>query len=253
MKRTTTALSAFAAGAALLLAGCGSDTSGSAAPATSAAAQAASPTSASDTSSEVASTEDSTSPISSADDSTSETSSANDSTSESSSDGTSTVDTSATTTVGGASTLDDTSTQWFTTYCSGLAPALDQVKNLSSTMTSAGSDPKALMKKLAPLFSTMGSAFTKTAKSLDGVPVPTFNGGDTLAKTVTTAMNEFGPKFTELGSALSKGDAAAMSKLQDLSKDISGLQELARFKVDARTLSAIKEIPSCAPLFSMAG
>ena len=31
MKRTTTALSAFAAGAALLLAGCGSDTAGTAA------------------------------------------------------------------------------------------------------------------------------------------------------------------------------------------------------------------------------
>ncbi|MEJ7648350.1 MAG: hypothetical protein WKF57_04765 [Nakamurella sp.] len=256
MKRTTTALSAFAAGAALLLAGCGSDTSGTAAsPAASQAPNTAS--------SAAPSTQDSTPVESTGGDSSStsaseeptseEPTSSDDTSSEPATDDSSTADTSATTTVGGGGDLDEASVTWFDTYCSGVSPALTEVKNLSGTMGGAGSDPKKLLQTLSKTFTSMGNAFTKTAKDLDGVPVPTFNGGDTLATSVTKAMNEFGPKFTKLGATLAKADPndpKALAQLQDLGKDMQGLQELSRFKVDAGTLAAIKEIPSCKTLFS---
>ena len=257
MKRTTTALSAFAAGAALLPAGCSSDTSGTAAsPAASQAPNTSSSASPStQDSTPVESTGGDSSSTSASEEPTSEepTSSDDTSSSEPATDDSSTADTSATTTVGGGGDLDEASVTWFDTYCSGVSPALAEVKNLSGTMGGAGSDPKKLLQTLSKTFTSMGNAFTKTAKDLDGVPVPTFNGGDTLATSVTKAMNEFGPKFTKLGATLAKADPndpKALAQLQDLGKDMQGLQELSRFKVDAGTLAAIKEIPSCKTLFS---
>lgn len=247
MKRTTTVLGAFAAAATLLLAGCGSDTAGTAAPATTTSAAMSSDMAPSSDASSAPSSDASSSDASSSDASSSDATSSEDSSSSS-------EDTAPTTTVGGESTLDETSTKWFDTYCSGVSPALEEAKKLSSI--GGTSDPKALFKTLSSTMTTMGNAFTQTAQKLEGVPAPTFNGGDTLAATVLKVMKEYGPKFTELGTELAKADPSdpkSMEKLSTLGSSMSDLQDLAKFKVDSKTLAAIKEVPSCTPLFSMGG
>lgn len=256
MKRTTTVLGGFVAAAALLLAGCGSDTTaGSSTPAATTTAAMSSAMPSSDASQESSSSEAPTSDASSSDAPSSDDSSSSEPTS-SGDASSSSMDTAPTTTVGGEGTLDETSTKWFETYCSGVSPALDEAKKLSSAMGGSANDPKALLKTLSSTFTVMGKSFTSTAKDLADVPAPTFSGGDTLASTVLKAMNTYGPKFTELGTELAKADPNdpnSLKKLQSIGSDMAGLQDLARFKVDSRTLAAIKEVPSCKSLFSMGG
>jgi hypothetical protein len=245
MKRTT-AVSAFVAAAALLLAGCGSDkgTSGSAAPAASSqtgpASADASTTGGSAGDSNTASSAEGSSTDSSAGGSamgSSAEGSATDSSAGSSATDGSSVGSAMGSSAEGSAT--DSSAEGSTSGGSGgsgsastakpsVTRTLDAGGNLDQPTThwfdtfctasspladiatamkgSGSSDPAKMMKTLGGVYAKMGAAFTEGAAKLKDAPPPTFAGGADFAKKTVEAYTVLGPKLTEAGKKLSTAD-----------------------------------------------
>lgn len=246
MKRTTTMLAGLGAAGALFLAGCGGSDSATAT--TSAAPTSAQSSASVSTSTGATSSADSTTATSAA---SSATSSA-DSTESADSTGSSTGASpslpiegpTATTTVGGdTTTLDEQSTAWFDTACSGLAP-LTQLGQSASQV----SDPT----QLGSILTQLGGAMTTTASSLGSLPPPTFEGGDALAEQTTAALGKFGPSLSALGAkaaTLSPTDTAGGQQfLGELQSTFSELPGLLAFDVTPDLQKAIAAVPSCTAL-----
>ena len=245
MKRTT-AVSAFVAAAALLLAGCGSDkgTSGSAAPAatsqTGPASADASTTGGSAGDSTTASSVDGSATDSSAGGSatgssaegsatdSSAGSSATDGSSvgsatDSSAEGSATGSSAEGSTSGGsggsgsASTAEPSVTRTLdaggnldqptTHWFDTFCTASAPLADVATAMKGSGSsDPAKMMKTLGGIYAKMGADFTEGAAKLKDAPPPTFAGGADFAKKTVEAYTVLGPKLTEAGKKLSTAD-----------------------------------------------
>lgn len=254
MKRTT-ALTAFVAAGVLLLAGCGKD-SGTATPVSDTAAAVSSPDTGAtadgdttDTSAEATdSPTEATDSPSEATDSPSEPTDSSDGTESAGSEDSSAEQT----TIGSNGDLDDTTKNWFSSFCDGMAPVAG-MKDIQSKLDM--SDPKKTFKALAEAMSQMGEAFTSSASKLKSLPAPTFDGGDEFATKIVTTFGELGPKFTELGKKFAEADPtdpSSMSGLASIGTDLQDatkpLQEMQNLKIDSATQAAIAEIPSCKKL-----
>lgn len=227
MKRTITSITGLAAAALLVLAGCGSETGGTAAPAAGT----------------------SSSLVQSSSVATSDT--------ESSDPGTSDPETSDTgTSAGGSSTgagsgsADQQSVAWFETLCSGVAPLKD-LQNVGSEIDQA--DPLGSLKKIAPKFSAAGKSLVETAGKLKALPAPTFDGGDTYAKQVTESFGTIGQKLVDLGGKLvdlDPNDPSAASELTDIGTTLTDaskpLQQLGDLPADGK--AALAAAPACQAL-----
>lgn len=150
----------------------------------------------------------------------------------------------ATTTVGGDATEFDAQTvTWFDTMCTGMEPLADLQQSASSLTTTA---------QLGSAMSTIGTSMTETASKLAALPAPTFEGGDTVAQTVQTGLASFGQTFTDFSkraAELKDGDTAALQQFQsDLAAEVSK-SPIANLDATADVQAAIKQIPSCRPLF----
>jgi hypothetical protein len=254
MKRNK--LIAVLAGATLLLAGCGSK-SGTATVGTTTSSSAAS--------SAMASVPAASSASASVESSAAESSSAASSAPESSGGPASseaTESSAAGTTIGNNSAgLDEASTKWFDTFCTGFG-AFGDLQKTQSQLSGAAKDPKAAQVAIVTSFKKIGSVFSSTAASLKDLPPPTFNGGPEFAGKVVPVLAQFGSTLT---------DAANKAAAVDMTKDPSGLTtalsgvssqmssvtsamgDLQKLKITPQTQAAIEAIPSCQKLKSLGG
>lgn len=156
-----------------------------------------------------------------------------------------------TTTVGAGAEADEATVGWFTTYCEGIKPGLDEVKNIGSAASGGSTDPKAMMTKMGGTFENMGKAFTDTATALKDKPAPTFSGGENFATTAIDALTQVGGKMTETADAMKSGDVAKLSEMQttmsEMSKVFSGMS------ADPAATKVIQSIPACKNLTSSMG
>ncbi|MEJ7648351.1 MAG: hypothetical protein WKF57_04770 [Nakamurella sp.] len=231
MKRTITSVTGLAAAALLVLAGCGSETGGTAAPAAG-----------------------SSSTVSESSSATTSDTGSSDETSDAGTSGpeTSDSDTSAggSSTGAGSGSADQQSVAWFETLCSGVAPLKD-LQNVGSEIDQA--DPLGSLKKIAPKFSAAGKSLVETARKLKDLPAPTFDGGDTYAKQVTESFGTIGQKLVDLGTKLvdlDPSDPSAASELTDIGTTLTDaskpLQQLGDLPADGK--AALAAAPSCQAL-----
>lgn len=229
MKRTITSITGLAAAALLVLAGCGSETGGTAAPAAGSSSNVSQSSSA--TTSDTASSDGTeTSGTETSDPETSDTSAGGGST--------------------GAGSADQQSVAWFETLCSGVAPLKD-LQNVGSEIDQA--DPLGSLKKIAPKFSAAGKSLVETAAKLKDLPAPTFDGGDTYAKQVTESFGTIGQKLVDLGGKLvdlDPSDPSAASELTDIGTTLTDaskpLQQLGDLPADGK--AALAAAPACQAL-----
>jgi hypothetical protein len=242
MKRTTTLIAALT-GAAVLLAGC-SSTSGTATVAVSSTSILPS-SAASSSASSLAAPSSAPTPGSS--------DNSEPSVSESSVPGSA-----PDTTVGDASGgLDAQSADWFTAFCGGLAPALTASGSLTALGSGAASDPTAAVKKLVVVFGALGASMTKTAATLKDMSPPTFPGGKDFASKVVAAFAAEGPAITAAAKKIAADPSSLASSAGGLSdlmaKAVGPGEDLSALKLTAATQNAIKQLPACAKVMSLAG
>lgn len=148
-----------------------------------------------------------------------------------------------TTTFGADAQADETTVAWMTTFCEGIKPGMEQMKNFGSAASASGTDPKSMMTKLAGPMETMGKSFTDTAAALKDKPAPTFSGGEAFAKTVVDGMGTMGGKVTEVATAMKNGDMAKVAEMQstmtDLGKTFSGVT------TDPAAQKVFLSVPAC--------
>ena len=261
MKRTT--LMAALTGAAVLLAGC-SSTSGTAAPASTSSSATSSATVMSSSSAPASAASSMSAPVSPA--ASGSAPASQPASSEMTSSGTASSDTASsetassegaaatntpvsTSTVGDATgALDAPSTAWFSAFCGGVAPIVTGATSLTSLSGSASS--AASQKKIATLFTTMGTSLTKTAADLKALPAPTFAGGAAFAARVEAAFAKAGPALAAGGKKItadpSQADATASGLADSMTAAVAPLQDLDSLKLTPATQAAIEKIPACA-------
>lgn len=141
--------------------------------------------------------------------------------------------------------LDEQSTAWFTAFCDSAKPLVAEIKSASSL--GSASDPATAKKGIVELYSGLGKTMTDIASSVKDLPPPTFPGGDAFASKAIKVFGELGPKLTATGKEIQAEPVDKIpSSVQGLSKDlgtISGAMELT-----PQTQAAIKKIPACAAL-----
>lgn len=261
MKRTT-AVTAMIAAAALMLAGCSKDSTGTASAGSSGAvassqngATAAAPgasdsgsSSASGPSSDSASSSDSSPSSNSA--SSSESSPSSDSASSSESGPSS--NSGPKETVGGGAQGDAATTTWFTAYCSGLAPLTDLSSAMPSMDPSGG--PDAIKKSIGTLYKTFGDAMTNTSAKLKDLPAPSFSGGDKFASTTVTALSTIGKTFEDGAAKIKSASAADLQKVMtsvtsdmgNVTKTLSSIY--GNIAASPDLLKVFGQIPACKKL-----
>lgn len=231
MKRMTGVVAAAAA-ATLVLAGCGNDTEGN--------ASGASPTS----------TEQTTDTTAGGDETAGgDTTAGGDETTggdETGAMGSATP----TTTMGGNAEADEATIGWFTTYCEGVKPGIDEAKNLGSA-AGGSSDPKAMMSKMAGTFENIGKSFTDTATALKDKPAPTFDGGADYAKSAVDALTKVGGSFTEAADGMKTGDVSKLSEMQTTMSEMT--EVFSGISADPAATAVVQSIPACKNLTTSMG
>ncbi|MDQ6659177.1 MAG: hypothetical protein M3Z00_13320 [Actinomycetota bacterium] len=155
-------------------------------------------------------------------------------------------------TIGGGAQVDADTLTWFTVYCGGMSPVTNGASAMPSINPSAG--PDAMKKSIGTLYKTFGDAMTNTATKLKDLPPPSFSGGDKFATTSVAALSSLG-KIFEDGAA--KIQAASPSQLptvmtsvtDDMSKAtkaITGIYDNIAASPDL--LKVFSEIPACKKL-----
>lgn len=256
MRRT--ALSLIAAGA-LLLAGCasqeaGTPTAGSGAEQTTSSA-ATTPSSSSESSASSESAESSASSASSAESSASTQSSAESSqSSEESSQSSSAESSSGTdgTTATGAAELDDASLTWVTSFCTGFS----NVAKFTSPDTT-GMDKDATIAAVVDAYQGMSDAAAGAAAELEGIPAPTFAGGEQMATGVHDWFEDVAKAYGDGADTIKNGSYSTASDLKDDIDAIESSIDTANQKlsstlggVDPSVGQAIAGVPECATLAS---
>ncbi len=236
MRRT--GLIGVAVAAAVALAACGSNSAGTPTAASTAATTAATSSAAAGgaTSSEAMTSE-------------STESSAEGTATESSSESADTGTESAATTTTLHGSLDGATTDWFTSFCTNLGPAMTSMTGMGTAMTG---DPKEGQKTIADAFDKVGDAFSKTAADLSALPPPTIEHGDEIATKIIAAMGKAGPAYK---AAAEKVRAATVTSSEDLQKVLSeagqaaesalGDFDMGNYDLDPALQAQIKEIPAC--------
>jgi hypothetical protein len=242
MRRT--GLIGVAVAAAVALAACGSNSAGTPTAASTAATTAA-------TSSAAAGGATSSEATTSSEAMTSESteSSAEGTATESSSESADTGTESAATTTTLHGSLDGATTDWFTSFCTNLGPAMTSMTGMGTAMTG---DPKEGQKTIADAFDKVGDAFSKTAADLSALPPPTIEHGDEIATKIIAAMGKAGPAYK---AAAEKVRAATVTSSEDLQKVLSeagqaaesalGDFDMGNYDLDPALQAQIKEIPAC--------
>lgn len=236
MKRTTTtSLTGLAAAALLVLAGCGSETAGTAVPPASSGVVSQPSVG---VTSDAGTSDAGTSAASPSDPQTSDGGKSDAGTSDGGSTDT------------GSGSADGQSVTWFETLCAGVAP-LKALQNIGSEIDQ--SDPLGSLKKIAPKFSAAGKSLTETSEKLGALPAPTFEGGDAYAQQVTESFSTIGQKLADLGTKLvdlDPSDPSSASELTDIGTTLTDaakpLQQLGDLPADGK--AALLKAPSCQAL-----
>ena len=140
-----------------------------------------------------------------------------------------------TTTAGGDTTeLDETSTTWISTVCTGLAP----VSDLSNMQMDSPEEAASALGEL-------GSALTGTADELTQLEPPTFEGGAELADRITAAFKDLGASMTEASEAAAGGDTAALQEAVGSIMSSENVQQLGSIGTTPEIQAAVAEIPAC--------
>lgn len=154
---------------------------------------------------------------------------------------------SSTTTVGDASgELDEVSRAWFERFCAGLQPVKDDIQGLGSF--GSASDPAEQQRLFTEVTGNLGASFTQTAADLDGVPTPTFAGGAEFATSATSTMAEAGPELTALSqelATLAPGDQAGFVAALSSRQEAFGKLSTLNYDFTPELQGAINEIPTC--------
>lgn len=256
-------IAGVAVAVALLLSGCGSDTTPtgtSAAPEPSTSAEVSAMTSASGatsgddmTSSEAATTADSSSsdasssaPESSSDSSTAGSSSDESSTSEAVSERSSS---------GG--TVDADTTAFLTTFCDGLVTTQKTLggtfKDISEAISMPGADAGKIISETSVKLTEIGSGFIDLGAKFKNQPAPNVTDGDKVQQETMKFFDTIEKKFTQVaGSLKGSKDPADLqsafnglkSAFEDSSAAVSG------FDKNEELDKAIKDVPACKPIYS---
>ncbi len=138
--------------------------------------------------------------------------------------------------------VDAETTAWFETFCGGLAPFGDLASGNVNAETPA---------ELGTLLSSIGTAFQDTGSQLAELPPPTFQGGEELAATLQTNMQEGGQimlDFADRAATLSPTDQAGGQKfLTDFQTAIAGL-DITQFEPTPEARAAANAVPACQEL-----
>jgi hypothetical protein len=247
MRRT--GLIGLAVAGAVALAACGSNSAGTPTAATTVASTAATSSAAGGaaTSSESMTSSESATSGDSASAGATDQSSAGSVDTASSADTESSASEATTTTLHG--TLDGATTDWFTSFCTNLGPAMTTMTGMGTAMTG---DPKKGQTAIADAFDKVGDAFSKTAADLSALPPPTIEHGTEIAAKIIDAMGKAGPAYK---SAAEKVRSATVATSQDLEKAVSdagqdaesslGDFNIGNYDLDPALQTQIKQIPAC--------
>ncbi len=157
-----------------------------------------------------------------------------------------------------AASLDDDSKVWFGTFCTGLTGAFTGMMGAMGGMmnTTAPSDPAATQATLVAAYQQIGTSFTETADSLEGLPAPGVENGEQLAQDLPAAMRKLGEGVTTAPdnfAAAQVTDEASLSAAMDAfsTETDQYSQELEAQFGDLDTIltpeigEAVKQLPEC--------
>ncbi|MBM9468824.1 hypothetical protein [Nakamurella leprariae] len=153
-------------------------------------------------------------------------------------------------TLDGGAELDDQTTTWFATFCSG-------VSEFQTALGSMNADTPA---EAGQGMAQTGQQLTELGERLADTPPPTFDGGADYAAQTATGFQELGPALTRLGQQAGELDpddeAAAQAWAAQVDRELtplaSSMQGLDGIDMAPDTEQALLRIPECAALSNAA-
>lgn len=144
----------------------------------------------------------------------------------------------------GSGELDEQTTTWFSTFCSGLT-GLTDLQSISSAQ------------QASQVLQRVGTQMTDTGQKLATLGPPTFTAGDQMAASSIESLNQIGPAFVSFGeraATIQENDMAATQQFAtDFQTQLAPLQNLTKIKLDPQTQQAVMAIPECTQVMGAAG
>ena len=141
-------------------------------------------------------------------------------------------------------TLDDATTTWFTTLCTGLEPVTAESAKIAAASTS-GTDAEKLT-AVSSVFTAIAKLYGDTGTALTALPAPGIPGGTEYAQKSIAAFGELADTFTAAATSAAAGDNSKVASLQSDLSSGPAAKDFATLTVTPQTKASINKIPACA-------
>ena len=146
-----------------------------------------------------------------------------------------------------AAELDEATTTWFTTFCTGLADIgqYAQPDTAGQTLTEAQST-------VVTAYTGLSASAAKAAGALQGTQPPTITDGDGLAAGFVTAFQNladvYGRGAQTVAALTPSTEADLKSAIDDVEEEAKGAKPESMPDLDPDVESAVEQLPECSKL-----